>query len=283
MKRIQLFAAIQILVWAPIAGAAVLAAQESAPVSSPAELTREQKEQFLLHAKIGKTRGTKIGITGSKRATLTDGTLTHAAHVQTVDIYERKAQLGKKTEFGFRDYWGFNVAGYRLDKLLDLNIVPVTVERRVRGDRASVGWWVDGVMMSGVEFKDRGFKAPPSKRIVDQKNNAWAFQQLIYNTDPNLGNVVIDEDWKGWIFDFTRAFRRWEKLDRPESLEKIGRGFLDRLRQLDPADVERELGPLLRTAELKGLLARRDLMVRHFERLIAEKGEFAVLIEGEAF
>ena len=135
-------------------------------------------------------------------------------------------------------------------------------------------------MMSGTEFRERGYKAPPSKRLRDQRDNAWAFHQLIYNTDPNLGNVVIDEDWKGWIFDFTRAFRRWKKLDRPESLKRIGRGFLDRLRQLEAADVEREVGPYLRPWELKALLARRDLIIQHFERLIAEKGEAAVLIEG---
>ena len=91
--------------------------------------------------------------------------------------------------------------------------------------------------------------------------------------------LVIDEDWKGWIFDFSRAFRRWKKLDWPESLERIGRGFLDRLRQLGAADVKREVGRYLTSAELKGLLARVDLMVEHFERRIAEKGEAAVLIE----
>ena len=283
MKRIQVHAAIHIFVWAILAGSAALAAREAAPSPAPEELSREQKEQFLLHAKIGKARTTKIGVTGSKRVSLSDGTLTHDAHVQTVDIYDRRARIGGTTELHFRDYWGFNVAGYRLDKLLDLNIVPVTVERRVRGKNAALGWWVDGVMMNGVEFRDRGFQAPPSTRIKDQKDNASVFQRLIYNTDPNLGNVVIDEDWKGWIFDFTRAFRRWDKLQRPESLERIGRGFLDRLRQLEAADVERELGPYLHPAELKGLLARRDLMVQHFDRLIAEKGEFYVLIEGEGF
>ncbi len=279
MNQIQIRLAVQILVWAPIATAAVLGARESAPVSSLAELTSEQKEQFLLHAKIGKMRGNKVGVTGTQRATLSDGTVTHDAHIQTVDEQKKKFRTARGTEFQFRDYWGFNVAGYRLDKLLDLNIVPVTVERSVRGDKASVAWWVDGVMMNGVEFRERGFKAPASKRLKDQKANAWAFQQLIYNTDPNLGNVVIDEDWKGWIFDFSRAFRRWKKLDEPESLERIGRGFLDRLRQLEAADVKREVGRYLKSAELKGLLARVDLMVEHFERRIAEEGEAAVLIE----
>ena len=265
----------------PGVGAVVLAAQEPPPQA--AELTREQKEHFLLHAKIGKTRGTKRGITGSRRATLSDGTLTHAAHIQTVDIYKFRFESNRGTELQFRDYHGFNVAGYRLDKLLDLNSVPVTVARKFRGDKAAFAWWVDRVMLNGVEFKERGFRAPVTARLRDQRAQGLVFQQLIYNTDPNLGNEVVDQDWKGWIFDFTRAFRPWKKLQNPESLHRIGRGFLSRLRDLDPADVERELGPYLRPWELKGLLARRDLLVQHFDRLIAEEGEAAVLIDGPGF
>jgi len=33
------------------------------------------------------------------------------------------------------------------------------------------------------------------------------FSQLVYDTDRNLGNVLISEDWHLWMIDFTRAFR----------------------------------------------------------------------------
>ena len=33
------------------------------------------------------------------------------------------------------------------------------------------------------------------------------FDQLIYNTDRNLGNLVITTDWRVWMIDHTRAFR----------------------------------------------------------------------------
>ena len=86
-----------------------------------------------------------MGTTGSRRATLSDGTLTHDAHVQTIDVRKAVYEGERGTEIDFRDYWGFNVAGYRLNKLLGLDIVPVTVERRVDGDPASVSWWIDDV------------------------------------------------------------------------------------------------------------------------------------------
>ena len=33
------------------------------------------------------------------------------------------------------------------------------------------------------------------------------FDVLVYDTDANLTNVLIGEDWKIWRVDFTRAFR----------------------------------------------------------------------------
>ena len=261
-----------------LSGPSAPAAQEP-PGPAASDLTREEKELFLLHAEILELREVGIGVTGSRRATLSDGKLTHGAHIQTVDIFKKKFVAGKQTEFNFRDYWGFNVAAYRLDKLLDLNMVPVSVKRKVRGKEASVTWWVDGVMMGGVEYRKGDQQPPDVTRFNDQKTQGWAFQQLVQNRDPNLGNFLIDSKWKAWMLDFTRAFRPWKKLENVEILVRIPRGFYERLRQLDPAAVERELGPYLRKGEVRGLLVRRELLLEHFERLIRERGEAAVLID----
>jgi hypothetical protein len=262
-------------------GTALATAQE--PETATAGLTREEKEQFLLHAEILEIQTLSIGVTGSQRAILSDGTLTHDAHIQTVDIFMKKFAAGAKTEFNFRDYHGFNVAAYRLSELLGLNMVPVSVARTIQREKASVSWWVDAVMMSGEDFRESGGRAPISAAVGDQRDQGQVFQQLICNKDPNLGNFVIDESWKVWMLDFSRAFRTQKKLDDPERLGRIGRGLYTRLRELDPAEVERELGPHLSKGELKGLLARRDRLVRHFEKEIAERGEAAVLIDRPGF
>ena len=34
------------------------------------------------------------------------------------------------------------------------------------------------------------------------------FDALVYNTDRNRGNMLITPDWKLWMIDHTRAFRR---------------------------------------------------------------------------
>ena len=39
------------------------------------------------------------------------------------------------------------MAAYRLDRLLGLNLVPVSVGRLYRGHTAAFTWWIDDVMM----------------------------------------------------------------------------------------------------------------------------------------
>ena len=49
------------------------------------KLTDEQMEKFLQNAKIVSTKAVNAGITGTHRATLSDGTLEHDASVQCID------------------------------------------------------------------------------------------------------------------------------------------------------------------------------------------------------
>jgi hypothetical protein len=49
------------------------------------------------------------------------------------------------------------------------------------------------------------------------------------------------------------------------------------LRKLDEADVKRVVGKHLNSPEIKALMKRRDRIVAHFEQMVAQKGEDAVL------
>ena len=42
------------------------------------------------------------------------------------------------------------------------------------------------------------------------------FDQLIYNTDRNLGNLLIDKDWRLWMIDHTRAFKTFTEPEEPQ-------------------------------------------------------------------
>src|SRR6266446_3814945 len=131
-----------------IAASSLLAAFAIAqPLSTPKKLTDAEMEGFLLTAKMGEHRVVPTGITNTERATLTKDGFTHYAHIQTVDISKSSYQTDRGTELNFRDCYKFNIAGYRLDRLLGMQMMPVSVERNAYGKSAAVTWWVDDVLM----------------------------------------------------------------------------------------------------------------------------------------
>jgi hypothetical protein len=251
-----------------------------ATATSPPKLTRAQMEEFLLKAKVIEQRNLSTGITNSQRALLDDGKLRHNAHIQLVNISKTSFQTVQGTELNFRDCYKFNVAAYELDKLLELNMVPVSVERKV-GSMAAVTWWVDDAAMTELDRKKKKLKPPDLHSWNQQMYVCRVFDQLIYNTDRNLGNLVITKDWKIWLIDHTRAFRAMKDLRSRENLVQSDRKLLANLRQLTKETLEKAVDRYLLPPEIEGLLARRDRIVSFFDEQIAKKGEAAVLFDLE--
>lgn len=244
---------------APVADAPV-----AAPSSTPSDLPPAQQEAFLRDARIVRSRRAPGGVTGSLRVTLTDGVLTHDAHVQNVDVSRPQYRARHETELGFRDSWSYNVAAYRLSLLLDLNMVPVTVERRYQQRTASFTWWVDDVLMDELARQKQGIPVPDQVPWQQQMAVMRVFDQLIANSDRNLGNLLITSDWQLWMIDHTRAFRRSRTLRADKALTGCDRALLARLEGLDRATLDRELSRWLQGSEIEALLARRDLIVEFF-------------------
>jgi hypothetical protein len=248
------------------------------PMKPAPKLSESEMEVFLKTAPVVSKKALDTGTTGSIKATLSDGKLTHDVHIQCLDIYKPvwKGAEGA-VEKNFRDSWKFNIAAYRLAKLLKIDMVPMSVERVIEGKQCSVTWWVDNVWLVEVERRDKGIKPPATDAWVNQLNTIRVFDQLIYNTDRNQGNLLITPEWKVWMIDHTRAFRTQKTLLKPETLKRIDSGLLQRLKELNTVDLKRELGPWLRAEEIAGILARRDAIVRFFENEVRVKGEDAVL------
>jgi hypothetical protein len=256
------------LVFASVAGA-----QEQA-------LTRQQMEEFLRTAKIIETKRTTVGITGSLRAKMSDGLSTHDAHIQAIDESKASYQTERGTELNFRDSWKYNIAAYRLDKLLDLNMIPVSIERSVPGvGRAAVTWWVDDVLMDEVTRHKKKIEPPDQLDWNRQMYIVRVFDQLIYNTDRNLQNLLMTKDWRLWMIDHTRAFRQQKGLKDKANLVQCDRRLLDAMKRLDREALERECKSYLSAPEINGMLSRRDAIVKFFEDQVARKGEKAVLYD----
>ena len=229
------------------------------------QLTREQKVQFLQTAKVKKTKGTAQGITGVVRATLTDGTLTHDCSIQRIDEFKTQFQTAMGTELNFKDSWKFNVAAYKLDRLLGLNMSPVTIARPYQGQSASYCWWVDDVLMVELERMKKKVKPQDPDKWNKQMHAVRVFDQLIYNTDRNLGNLIIDKSWDIWMIDHSRAFRIMTDIKEPKNLVMCDKDLLDKMKALDEGTLKKELGEYLNQLEIKGLLVRRDKIVKLFE------------------
>ena len=226
-----------------------------------------QKEHFLETAEIGTEQYAGKGITNSQKATLTEDGVSHAAHIQQIDVYMPlfKGKDGSE-EQDFKDSWKFNVAAYRLAKLLNLTyMVPVSVARTVNGKPASIDWWVDGVMMDERERVAKVIQPPNAARWRVQMDTIRVFDQLIYNMDRSQENLLITNNWDVWMIDHTRAFRKWTSLRNPAAITHCTPQLLDALKKLRRADVDRELSPFLTQAEIDGLMFRRDLIVAKLE------------------
>jgi hypothetical protein len=241
-----------------------VALRSSAPL-----LTDTDIERFLTKAKILKTRGTGVGVTDSVRATLSDGKLTHDAHIQTIDEHRREFRGTHGVEFDFRDSWTFNVAAYKLDRLIGLHMVPVSVARSYRSSRAAFTWWVDHVLMDEGTRLKRNATPPPDKAMywTEQLHMMRIFDQLIYNTDRNMGNILIGEDWRLWAIDHTRAFRKQMTLRSPGQVVRCDRQVFEKLKALDQPTLARELGRYLDSGHVRAILARRDAIVERLESL----------------
>lgn len=241
-------------------------------------LTREEIKQFLLTAKVTKYRPVGKGTTEPWRLTLSDGRMTHDAVFQTINIYRKRYRTRDgRTEMNFVDSYRYNIAAFELAELLGLgHMVPVTVERIWKGKRGSLSWWIDA-KWDGLEQWKSKLVPPDIAHWNREMYNTRVFGQLVYDTDRNLGNLLITEDWKCWMIDFSRAFRRGHSLQNPEELQKCDRRLFEKLKQLQSSEVQQKSGSHLTRWEIEALMARRDLIVAHLEKLIADKGEAAVL------
>jgi hypothetical protein len=238
---------------------------QAAPAAATS-LSDADIERFLSTARVIRTRGTSKGVTGSLRATLTDGPLTHDAQIQTIDQSKREFHGKHGTEFNFRDSWAFNVAAYKLDRMLGLHLIPVSVQRNWRTQQAAYTWWIDDVEMDEADRQKNRIAPGKPELWNEQMQLVRVFDQLIYNTDRNLGNLLIAKDWRVWAIDHTRAFRQVNTLRSPENLTRCDRQLLERMKQLDRASLKRELGRYLGDWDIDAMLARRDLIVAHFEQ-----------------
>jgi len=245
----------------------VMAADESTP-------SKEQIKQFLRTAKVVDSKQSQKGITHPWRLTLSDGTLTHDASFQPVDEHKSMVTMASgKTEMNFVDSYKYNIAAYAVAELVGLeDMLPVYVERSWHGMSGSLSWWLP-VKMDEEDRVKQKIQPPNADAWANQMYKIRVFDQLVYDEDPNLTNVLIGADWTIWRVDFSRAFKLKKDLRNPGDLVRCDRQLFDKLKALDGNELAEKTKHYLTKDEVKAVMARRDKIVAQFQKLSSEKGE----------
>jgi len=190
---------------------------------------------------------------------------------------------------GHLEGWQYEIAAYEMDKLLELYMVPPTVERKFRRKRGSLQLWVDKGY-SELEIMEQNIKVPRSK--LDNKSKmkylARAFDSLIGNDDRTQQNILYTKDWRMILIDHSRAFRSGRKYTKNLMYGKNGikgemlfkrlpRAFVEKVKELNFKKIQEAVGSYLKKKEINAILTRKKLLLKEIEEMIKEKGEDKVL------
>ena len=103
---------------------------------------------------------------------------------------------------GFFENWRGEIAAYHIDKLLGLNMVPPTVEKRFRKERVSCQLWIDETktLKDKVEqdIKTPQAKIPSWNRALYKQRT---FDNLIANVDRHQKQFLITNDFRILLCD----------------------------------------------------------------------------------
>ncbi len=251
---------------------------------TPEEIAEDTKwEEFLKTAEITDKRQLGGGevVTAPWRLVLEkDGIKRHA-------LWKNPGGMQK----GYLEGWEWEIAAYRLDRYLKLNMVPPTIEREFQGKRGCCQLWVTAEM--DLRRKEREKIKTPSDKVYYWNNAIYlqrAFDNLIANEDRHNGNILVTKDWRMILIDHSRSFRASKKfsteliytekhIEGPKIMRKLPRAFVEKLKALNFELTKDIIGEYLTDNEIEAVLMRRDLILKDIAGLIEKYGENDVLYQ----
>jgi hypothetical protein len=249
-----------------------VAAQAPAPPAAPASAktwmsNRTAIEDYLRTAEVTDLKAIPVGVTKPSRARLVAGG-------PVAEMAWKPIRPGRYS--GYYESYRNEIAAYELDKHLALDMVPPTVERRVKGDLGAAVMWVSPTQ----SFKQLGgAPSPPPAHAAAwtrQLSRAKMFDNLIANIDPNLGNWLVDPGWNIVLIDHTRSFTTTRRL--VHEMIRVDTDLWARMQALDEAGLQSAVGDWLGKDEIRAMIERRDKMREAIARMVAKSSEAAVFV-----
>jgi hypothetical protein len=253
-------------VFALLLSAATLSGQVATPASDPTKCAinwighESEMEQYMIAAKVTKMEAVPIGVTKPQRAYLEPG--GPAARFAFKALRPGYAK-------GFMESYKAEIAAYKLDRMLDMHMVPPIVERKVDGQTGAAIYWVENTTPWSVAKPPQG----PEPRWSLQLTRMKMFDLLIANIDRNQGNLIYDADWHLILIDHSRAFITKKDLKGIAPLGRVDRQLWEKMQALTIEDLNTGLDPWVGEKEKQALLTRRDLMAKNIQEMITKRGE----------
>jgi hypothetical protein len=226
-------------------------------------------EAFLASAEVVEVEDVGEGITEPKRVTLRSGDRTCRAIFKDIDEETNDVALTNRFELGFSDKWMYEVAAYRLDRLLDIGLVPVTVQREIGDATGSLQLWIEDA--TTLERAAAGGEAIGDEaRLLERLMSMYVLDQLIANIDRNFGNVLVRPDRDElFLIDHSRSFRTSSKITSPPApaATPVTPEVATAMQRLDQAHIDDALGELLSKRQRRAILKRRDRLADLLEDL----------------
>lgn len=157
-----------------------------------------------------------------------------------------------------------SVAAYRLDRLLGLDMVPVTVARDIDGKMGSLQFLPER-RSDEKERSATGKGAGGSCDLSQQWAAMYVFDALIYNEGRTQRRMLYDtSSWQLMLSEHDQAFAA--KKGRPLHLESaqlaLNAGWQQALIELDDEVLDANFSDVLDGRRVKALAARRDQLLR---------------------
>jgi len=230
---------------------------------NPYNMSDAELEDFLLTADIIKRETIADGVTKPIKMTLNKGKKSIKALFKFVDTKPGNEKGKWKKDIYDADRFKYEVAAYKLDRIMGIGLVPVSIERTIDGQQGVVVAWINNLVSKGRQ-KDLGIGYSGFCNYRDQINMMDTFDYLIRNTDRNQSNILYNQDdGQLWFIDHTRSFGL--QSTRPRMMEKhkvtVTKEFKKALKSLTLIELN-ELSPWLHRKQIKAIWKRRKKLIR---------------------
>ena len=233
------------------------------------DLDRERIEKFLKTARdvsVGKGKGRR---TESWIVELDDGKIQGRGFFKLTDRDWSNPSGG--------DSYKYVLASYELDKMLGLNLVPPTVERRIERRKGSLMLYLEPPVISEEDRRQKNLASPDPVSFNRTMADIRIFEHLIFFpslcSQRDLENIIIQtkKNWKVWMVDFSEAFAPAARLITGCEIIDCSDSLFNKMKNLSKDGVQARLGSYLNEKEIAALFVRRDLIIKKVKELRSKK------------